>query len=180
MRFAARTATSLPCPCGGILVPTTLREFDASPLLGIPVLLKGHLPGLRCPNCGSVIVAGGALELASHEAVLVLLNLPRRLAGSEARFLRKAALELGQKQLASRLGLSRPTVARWETATSLAADQDFALRGLAIGELLRRARLDDSPWRREHARLLSIAETVLREARNTKAPQRIRPLRIAA
>jgi hypothetical protein len=123
---------------------------------------------------------GDRLEAAGEDAVLLVLQLERRLSGREAAFLRKAALGMGQAVLARKVGVSRPTVARWEGATSLPAEHDLVLRGLALGHLLRQAKAGNEPWIGHRDELFDVAAGVLAEARRVKAPAKPRPFRIAA
>jgi DNA-binding transcriptional regulator YiaG len=169
----------LPCDCGGELRPVSLREYDASDELGIPLVLTGRIPALRCRKCGSSMVAGGLLDLAGREATLQVLKLPRLLSGREAAFLRKAALEVGQAELAARLGISRPTVARWEAERSLSSEHDFELRSLIVGVLLKRSRGAARRRRQELAALVELAAEILPAARSRPAPQRLPAIQIA-
>ena len=169
-----------PCPCGGTLRPIKRKEYDASVEIGIPLLLTGDVLGLGCENCGAVAIPGRVLEAATEEAVELVLRLGRLLSGREAKFLRKAALGLGQEELANKLGLSRPTVARWEAEKSLSAEHDFELRGLVLGVLLQRSRSGAPPWSRRHSALVQLATDILPGARSSPAPDDLPPLRIAA
>jgi transcriptional regulator with XRE-family HTH domain len=172
--------THLPCECGGTLEPATFREFDASDLLGVPVILTGVVLGMTCPSCGARVVGGSVLEHAAERALLHLLENDRRLSGREARFLRKGGMGTSQTELATRLGVSRATVARWESARSLTAEEDFRLRGVAVGALLFRVRLGSPRWKKRRSELVRLAELNLRGARQAPAPSRPPPLRIAA
>jgi DNA-binding transcriptional regulator YiaG len=123
---------------------------------------------------------GDKLEAAGDDAILLVLQLERRLSGREAAFLRKAALGIGQEVLARKLGVSRPTVARWEGATSLPAEHDLVLRGLILGHLLQQAKSGNERWIHHRSKFFDIAVGVLGEARRNRAPAKPRPFRIAA
>lgn len=136
--------------------------------------------GGRCGKCGRVALPGKMLEALSDEAVLVLLRLERCLSGAEAKFLRKAALRIGQEELARRLGVTRVTVARWEGSRSLSGEHDFQLRGLIAAYLLKISRLGPSAWKKRRAELLEVLSSVLEAARTDEAPARPAPLRLPA
>ncbi len=174
--------SNLPCSCGGTLRPHRLGgiEYDASAELGIPTLITGSWMVLKCDRCGEIALPGAMLEALSAEAVLLLLGLDRRVSGTEAKFLRKAALGVGQEELGNRLGVSRPTVARWEAEASLSPEHDLQLRNYVLLHLLRTAQFR-SEWKKGRPKLLQLVKArVIEEARSTKAPRVIPPLRLAA
>ncbi len=111
---------------------------------------------------------------------MALLELSRRLSGAEARFLRKAALGIAQEELASRFGITRVTVARWETRRSLSAEQDYELRAHVAAELLELGKRGMAPWKSRRTALLELLTSILRAARTKAAPAALRPLRLAA
>jgi DNA-binding transcriptional regulator YiaG len=170
--------TRVPCTCGGTMVPVKARRYDVSAELGIGVVLVGDVVGVECDRCKAFAIAGPVLESAAEMVVVKLLELERRVSGAEARFLRNAALGIGQAELAERLGVSRPTVARWEAARSLSAEHDFELRSVVVGEILTRARLGTAKVSR--AEVVALAGYSLKEARRKAAPKRIPPLRLPA
>jgi DNA-binding transcriptional regulator YiaG len=157
-----------------------VRHYDASVEVGIPLILTGHLPALRCERCGAVAIMGYTLERARDEAVMLVVKLERQLSGREAVFLRKAALKMGQGVLARSIGVSRPTVARWEGSKSVPAEHDLALRGLVLGSLLRQAQSGTAPWNQRRSELIEIAAEVLPEARRARAPASPRPLKLVS
>lgn len=169
---------SVPCECGGTLQPSSVSEYTATAELGVPVVIVGQIPGLACDKCNAFAVSLAVIEVVSSAAVEEILRLPRRLSGTEAKFLRKAGLGVDQQTLATRLGVSRSTIARWEAETSLSANHDFDLRSLVVGHVLRRARVGAKPTRRTE--LVDLAQTVLSGARQKRAPKRLPRLRIAA
>lgn len=167
----------VPCSCGGFLRACKFSgDYDVSTELGLPAVVRGAM-GLKCTRCGGSSLAGSVLEALSDDAVLLLLKLDRRLSGAEARFLRKAALGLGQADLAKSLGLTRVTVARWEGDDSLSAQHDFLLRALTLARLSRKA-LRPGRWKSRRCELTSLVITALDAARTTAAPQRRPPLRL--
>lgn len=167
-----------PCDCGAMLKPAAVEEYNVTAELGVPALLTGEVPGLACEECGQFVVSLAAVRAASDAAVEIILDLDRCLAGKEAQFLRKAVFGISQDELAEKLSVSRPTVARWETATSLTPTQDFDLRGIVVGHIIKRARLGER--RKAQRELVQLARSVLEEVRQTRAPKRVKPLRIAA
>jgi len=172
--------TNLPCSCGGVLRPHRMKgEYDASVELGLPTVVTGSWLVERCDKCGGVSLPGAMLEALSDEAVLLLLKLERRLSGAEAKFLRKAALGVGQEELARRLGVTRVTVARWEGERSLSAPHDFELRGHVAADLLKKTRIGGGWWRQRRAKLVELVTGVLESARSAEAPKRPPPLRLA-
>lgn len=175
------TVTTLPCSCGGLLRPHRISgKYDATIELGIPAEVSGAWMGLRCDRCRKVALPGKLLEVLSEEAILQLLKLDRCLSGRESQFLRKAALGIGQVELARRLGLTRVTVARWEARRSLSGEHDFELRALIAFHLLKVSRLGPSPWKKRGPQLLELVTGDLDSARTSEAPARPPPLRIAA
>lgn len=168
-----------PCQCGGTLSPHKVEEYDASVDLGLPVTVTGEVPGLLCDSCDDFAVSGTLLELASEIAITDLLDLSRRLSGREAGFLRKAAVGIGQAELANKLGVSRATVARWEASKSLSSTQDFELRSVVMGHLLTRARIGPRQNKNREA-MIGLAKRVLAGVRQRAAPKNPPRLRIAA
>jgi DNA-binding transcriptional regulator YiaG len=156
------------------------KAYDATAELGLPVVLTGRLRLLKCGSCGSLAAPGHLLENAAQSAVLALLEKESLLSGREAQFLRKAALSVGQVELAERLGVSRPTVARWEAEAALSSEHDFELKGLVLGELLAQSREKRSEWRHYGKKLLALAAQVMRSARRRPPARPTRPLRLAA
>lgn len=177
----SRTASSphaetfrLPCSCGGTLKPTELKDYDATVELGLSIRVTGNVGAFRCTRCHQIALSGQALEEIARLATGELLGVDRRLSGEEARFLRKAAVRVTQPELATLLGVSRPTIARWEADASLTAEHDFELRSLVIGVLLKEG------GQSTVARLMELARFVLTGARTKQAPRRAMPLKLFA
>jgi DNA-binding transcriptional regulator YiaG len=169
----------LRCSCGGTLHPFKFEGgYDATIELGLPALAKGSFWVVKCDRCKSEALPGTMLEFLSEEAVLLLLKLGRRLSGVEARFLRKAAVAIGQADLADRLGVTRVTVARWEGSKSLSAEHDFQLRALVLHHLVKKSRMAGA-WKKHRSALIGIL-TNDDMARKQEAPRKPPPLRLAA
>ena len=170
-------ASPVPCSCGGSLRRQRMSgRYDVTAELGLPAELVGLWEVLRCDSCEKSALAGGVLEAVSDEAVRMLLELPRCLSGAEARFLRKAALAIGQEELAQRLGITRVTVARWEGSRSLSAEHDFELRALVGAQLIRRGQ---GELKKSQAKLIELVTGALASARKNRAPARPPALRIS-
>ena len=155
-------------------------DRDVSDLIGIPAVLTGKFTVLRCARCGEVALPGFLLEEVAWSALLMLLRLPRRLAGIEAQFLRKAAFMLTPQELAEKAGVSVDVLRAWEAAGSLSASEDFELRSLVLGRLLRESREGAQPWKRYKQDLLRLSEDVLESTRGTAAPDQLVPYRFSA
>ncbi|HVE85247.1 MAG TPA: hypothetical protein VND93_20485, partial [Myxococcales bacterium] len=102
------------------------------------------------------------------------------ISGIEAKFLRKAALAIGQQELGRCLGVSRPTVARWEGDSSLSAEHDLQLRNHVVLHLLRLAQFPGT-WKKHRSELLRLVRSgAIEGARTAEAPRKLPPLRLAA
>lgn len=92
--------------------------------------IAAMVPSWHCETCGSTYTADGA-EQAEHDAVCAHLE---RMVSREIVKLR-ARLDLTQAALGKRLGVSRVTVARWETGAQVQSPgHEEALRRLAAGD----------------------------------------------
>ncbi len=126
---------SLKCQCGGTFRRVKIERFDFTGAAGLPSELRGA-PGLRCAKCGEEALDGAVIEAALVALTQQVLILPSVLAPQEAKFLRKR-LQLSQKDLAERMGISRETVAAWECGQKpLSPQHDYILRGLHFGAQL--------------------------------------------
>src|SRR5579884_3032852 len=121
------------CDCGGTLKPVRLRHFDMSFYLGLPVTVD-EIEGLRCARCGTETLEGPTIEAARRQVAALLLQGRQRLSGLECRFVR-LFLDLTQKELAGRMGISRKTVAEWETQRRISPQHDLILRTLLYAHL---------------------------------------------
>lgn len=103
------------CPnCGSKMTFGAIAEHDLGGTLGLISVVVRNLPAFVCASCEDVLVPGPVLEQMSSMVVRELLTHSFPLGGVEVRFLRKAA-GLTQLELASRLGVDRVTIARWES-----------------------------------------------------------------
>lgn len=119
------------CECGGTLKQATLRGYDFSADAGLPVTLA-RVPGWRCTRCGGETLDGQAIGAALRALALAIVRQPERLTADEARYLRKF-LDATQRELASRMGIIRETVAAWECGqTELSPQHDYILRTLVV------------------------------------------------
>jgi transcriptional regulator with XRE-family HTH domain len=142
------------CECGSELKPTKLREFDFSPYVGFPITLR-NVAGLRCSQCKEATLDGGMINYVLNLVAYQLAQLPFRLSGSFATFLRKR-LGLTQVVLADRMGIDRITIANWERGEATISPQhDFILRAMLITHFIdwelipRRIRLELGSVRRD-------------------------------
>lgn len=171
--------TRLPCSCGGVLAGYKHQgEYDVSAELGLPALATGTMILLRCDRCGEMSMTGSMLDALVDSAALAVLGASRCLSGAEAKFLRKAALGLGQEELAKMLSLTRVTITRWEAEQSLSPSQDFDFRALVLGQLFKAARLGKR-WKKHLPELRELT-AILESARREPAPASPQPLLLAA
>lgn len=131
----APKVAAINCECGGQLLPVMLESFDFSGYTGFPIVING-LPGFKCSKCSGETVAGGILHLVFKLAVVEIAKLPRRLSGDEARLLRRV-LSITQQELATRMAITRETVAKWECGDQeISPQNDFILRIVVITPLV--------------------------------------------
>lgn len=124
------------CECGGRLRPAILRNYDFSAYAGMPVRLEA-VPGLRCAKCGGETLEGGAINLLLKIIVVEIAKKTERLTPDEAKFLRRVLMGT-QQELATRMGLARETVAKWECGEQTISPQnDLILRIFLLAPLLR-------------------------------------------
>src|SRR5450432_1860385 len=106
------------CDCdGGSLRPVKLARYDFSDYVGFEVILS-DMDGLRCDKCGAETLPGGMVNLVLNFIVVELAKQPKRLSGPEAKYLRHN-LDVTQEELASRMGIVRETVAKWECGDAI-------------------------------------------------------------
>ena len=122
---------NLKCECGGALRKATLRDYDFSPLSGLPVRLV-EVAGYRCTRCKGETLDGAAIEHHLDVLTAEVLKVDRLLLPDEARYLRKR-LGLSQKELAERMRVVRETVAAWECGQKALSEQhEYILRSLVF------------------------------------------------
>ncbi len=121
------------CPsCGSKMISRVLPEYDVGPTIGLPHVFVLNLPALVCSSssCEDVLLRGPMLEALSTAALRDVLTHSSELGGVEVRFLRKA-VGLTQAELAARLGITRETVARWESkGEQLGGPESIAVRAV--------------------------------------------------
>jgi DNA-binding transcriptional regulator YiaG len=120
----------------GTFEPTTVDRADLSALMGLSPVEVHHAPALRCTHCGEVTWEGTTLDAIAYELARQLVADSSHLAPDEVRYVRKY-LGLTQADLATRLGVDRNTVARWEIADRpLRHGEAIALRALVALHLI--------------------------------------------
>lgn len=90
------------------------------------VILVG-VPIYRCAACRETEVEIPAMEELHLLLAFLIILQPTRLTADEIRFLR-SHLGYSQDDLATKLGVSRVSVARWETGKTVTLDQEKHLR----------------------------------------------------
>ncbi len=138
MKLATQKKKTVPpmvCDCGGRLRPAVLEKYDFSRYVGFKVTLSG-MDGLKCDKCGWETLDGGTINHVLNYMVIDFTKFKRRLNGEEARYLRRS-LSVTQEELATRMGVVRETVAKWECGTQeISPQHDFILRVLAMNGLV--------------------------------------------
>lgn len=115
----------------------TLSRYEVSALLGIECeVWVSEIPALICPKCKAVSLEGHVLETLEANIARFLIS-QLHLSSNEVKFLRKF-LGLTQAELAERIGVSRPTVARWESSDTISPVDLYALRSCVGWSLVER------------------------------------------
>ena len=164
----AKTIT-FPCTCGGTFRQGFIKAFDATTLLGYPVIVEGKVPALVCDQCRDFMAGGKLLALIVTVTSAHLLTGARQLSGDQLRFLRRNLFLNTQEDFAARLGISRRTLIRWEESASLGAEADFMVRAVCTPPLLERINVED--------RLREIVRGALSSTRSKEAPRRAQRFR---
>lgn len=123
------------CECGGRLRPAILRDYDFSGYAGMPVRLEA-VPGLRCAACAGEALEGGAINLLLKIMVVEIAKKSERLTADEAKFMRRILMGT-QQELATRMGIARETVAKWECGETISPQHDLILRIFVLAPLVR-------------------------------------------
>jgi DNA-binding transcriptional regulator YiaG len=121
------------CSCGkGSLEKRAIDRRDVGEVLGFDpgdVVIENFL-GLVCNGCGEVTLPGEVLDAIAARVTRIILERGERLRPREVSFLR-GELGMTQAELAERLGVSRATVARWESEDGKVGRlESLALRSL--------------------------------------------------
>ena len=92
-----------------------------------------NLPMYKCPDCGETEVEIPRMEELHCLIGLLLLHLPIRFGAAEVKYLRKH-MGYTQDELASYLGVTRASVARWEEpgGRTIRIEMDKSLRLLYV------------------------------------------------
>lgn len=118
----------------GHLVESVVEHHDVSALVGLDQVFIVKATVLRCDRCRAVSLDGSVVEALVSALARVVVG-QDELRPKEVRFLREL-LGMTQAQLAERLGVTRVTVARWETADGeVGYVPSLALRTLAAWQL---------------------------------------------
>ena len=134
--------------CGGNMDATEgTHRYDES---GLKNVLLMNVPMYKCASCGETEVEIPGMDELHLLLGLFVLYKPTRLTGEEVRYLRKH-MGRSQEELAADLGVTRVTVARWESGRTLRVDQDKHLRRLYID----RKSQDFDQYTNQH-RMLSV------------------------
>lgn len=150
------------CPaCGAVMVGERTTDKDAYhyTFSGLPNVYLSGITVYRCPDCPSVCPSIPRVEELHHVIAQVLAMRPRRLEGSEIRFLRKY-IGIPANKIARILGLTPETYSRAEngknTGLSEAAEKLFRLM----------AKDDDDPdGRSVRKAIMDLADNLEREVR---------------
>lgn len=134
MRVPKPKSKTRPCECGGRLQPTALESFDFSKVVSLPVTFS-DLPGYRCDRCGQTTIEGSLINALTKHVLVMIAKLPRRLTADEARFLRRG-LGVTQQELATRMGVVRVTVGKWETTEEISAQHDMIIRMVVLAPMV--------------------------------------------
>ena len=159
------------CSCGGRLKSAAVERPGLEALFGLKGRFEGKVAGLRCDACGGETFDGHVFDRMFRAVALNVLAQPRILSEEEARFLRKALLQMTQDDLAERMGINKVTVSDWERGDRpLSKEHDYELRGIALAALLQQHPLGE--------RLGALLERVLLAPRRVGPPARSKPYRI--
>jgi DNA-binding transcriptional regulator YiaG len=124
---------TIKCDCGGEMRAAELRAVDLRPIFGIAGEAE-RAEGERCDRCGFETVTGAGMKRLERALVSAVLSSETRLPAPEAKLLRRF-LDVTQAELATRMGVTRKTLALWETRGGISTANDYMLRGLCAAEL---------------------------------------------
>jgi YgiT-type zinc finger domain-containing protein len=106
----------------------TTYRYDESGLKGVLLM---NIPKHECPSCGETEIEIPCMEELHLLLGILVVYQPTRLRPEEVKYLRKHMGYL-QEELASYLGVTRGTITRWESGSTLRLDQDKSLRQLYV------------------------------------------------
>lgn len=162
------------CICGGVIRRVTLKEFDFTPLAGVPALLE-NVPGLRCDRCKGETLMGDVISEALRSIAYVMIESPDRATADEARYLRRT-LQNTQQELADRMGIARETVAQWERgASEISPQHDLILKTITLREVF-----GDPVLTKPHVQQLLEALASLSSVKASPPPKRTVTRRVDA
>jgi DNA-binding transcriptional regulator YiaG len=121
------------CDCGGTLRPARLKNVDLKIYFGVQAVAL-QADGLVCDQCGWSVLPAPTITALEHQLAARVLEMPERLPPVLLCFLR-VYLNLTQKELAGRMGITRKTVNQWETRGAISPQHDLILRMLAYTKL---------------------------------------------
>lgn len=94
---------------------------------GLKNVLLMNIPMYQCPSCHSSEVEIPCMEELHLLLAFLIVLQPQPLKGEEVRYLRKH-LGYSQEELANFLGVTRVSIARWESGRAIRKDQDKHFR----------------------------------------------------
>ncbi len=117
--------------CGkGKMRKGKIANHNIGALVGLGSVFLTKAPALVCSACSHVMLEGTVLDHAMQQLARMIVEQAEELRPEEVRYLRET-LGMTQVELAERLGISRVTLARWETACApLARPSSLALRSI--------------------------------------------------
>ena len=125
------------CECDGLLRPAVLKSYDCSGIIGFPVTLW-NVPGFKCSKCQGQTIGGDIINRVISLSAVEITRRPRRLSANESRLLRRI-IGITQQELATRMGLVRETVAKWECGDQeISPQHDLILRVFVLTEITRK------------------------------------------
>lgn len=101
--------------CGSVMIETTAPITET--VRGVSVTVEG-IEHFRCEHCGNTTMSIEAAELLAKKQMAALARAKGILAPDEIRAIRKR-LDLTQREFEELIGVSSPTVSRWETGAML-------------------------------------------------------------
>jgi DNA-binding transcriptional regulator YiaG len=117
------------------MMPAMVEGFDASSIVGLETVVLDRAPVLKCDSCGHLMFEGRVVDAIMRELAAFIIRQGDELQPREVRFLREL-MTMTQGELATRLGIQRATVNRWERGEeSVRTIQSLALRTLAAWSL---------------------------------------------